>query len=153
MNEATEKVVHRMKYGGFPSAGRSLGRWIALGRTPPSHAILVPIPIHWRRRWRRGFNPTQALAEGLSATWGLEVRPGLLRRVKHQASLTSSSRAKRQQELIQTFQAPLSREKGEERSVVLIDDVLTTGATFRACRAELESRGHAVIGGVWLAMA
>jgi len=144
-------VVHRVKYGGFPSQGRALGQWMAQGwPAPPRDVVLVPVPLHWRRHVRRGFNPPQALAEGLATGWGCEVQPRLLRRLKHRVSLTSATRAARQSALCETF-GVREHVRLPER-VVLVDDVLTTGATFRACQQVLKVEGVEVVGGVWLAM-
>jgi len=163
LRNGTLDVLHRVKYGGFPREGRALGQWMAQGwRAPPPGSVLVPVPLHWRRRWRRGFNPPEAVAEGLTTGWGRELRPDLLRRVRHRASLTASTRAARQDALTDMYVAgPKNRRNvaseppGDSAGceVVLVDDVLTTGATFRVCRSVLEAAGHRVVGGVWLAMA
>ena len=163
LRNGTHDVLHRVKYGGFPREGYALGQWMAQGwRAPPPGSVLVPVPLHWRRRWRRGFNPPEAVAEGLATGWGRELRPDLLRRVRHRASLTASTRAARLDALTDMYVAgPKNRRNvasgppGDSAGceVVLVDDVLTTGATFRVCRSVLEAAGHRVIGGVWLAMA
>ena len=113
LGSKTQKVVHRMKYGGFPSCGRDLGRWMAKG-------------------------------------WDLEMQTTVLRRLKHRASLTRSNRLARQEALRETF--GLGERRPLPHRVVLVDDVLTTGATFRACRSVLHDAGVDVLGGVWLAM-
>ena len=145
----TEEVLHRMKYGGFPKVALSLGRWLAERHpSPPKQCVLVPVPIHWRRRWKRGFNQTEALAEGLAQSWGLEVRRDLLTRVRHGASLTGASREGRLAALRSTFVA-----HGHGLRVVLVDDVCTTGATASVCREALETSGHIVEGGAWVGLA
>lgn len=149
----THRVVHRAKYGGFPGQGRALGHWMAQGwPAPPRGVVLVPVPLHWRRHVRRGFNPPQALAEGLATGWGCEVQPKLLRRLKHRLSLTSATRAARQSALRGTFGVRKDWRTALPDRVVLVDDVLTTGATFRACQQVLGAEGVEVVGGVWLAM-
>ena len=90
------------------------------------------------------------MAEGLATGWGRELCPDLLRRVRHRPSLTASTRAARLEALTDMYRAD---ERAVTREVVLVDDVLTTGATFRVCRGVLEAAGHRVVGGVWLAMA
>ena len=117
---------------------------------PPQNAILLPVPLHWRRHVRRGFNPPQALVEGLAKGWDLEMQTTVLRRLKHRASLTRSNRLARQEALRETF--GLGDRRPLPHRVVLVDDVLTTGATFRACRRVLHDAGVDVLGGVWLAM-
>jgi len=151
----TEQVVHRVKYGGFPSAGRALGHWVAQRwRPPPNAPLLVPIPLHWRRRWKRGFNQAEALAEGFAAGWRLPMDASILERRIHKPSLTAATRAARQLALRDVFAVSAHAvQRCEGRSVVLVDDVLTTGATCRACVNLLESHGLEVSGAVWLAMA
>ena len=149
----THRVVHRAKYGGFPGQGRALGHWMAQGwPAPPRGVVLVPVPLHWRRHVRRGFNPSQALAEGLATGWGCEVQPKLLRRLKHRVSLTSATRAARLSALRGTYGVREDWRTARPERVVLVDDVLTTGATFRACQQVLGAEGVEVVGGVWLAM-
>ena len=155
----THAVVHRMKYGGFPRVGRELGKWLAKRwRAPPDNAVLVPVPLHWRRRWRRGFNPPQALAEGLAKEWTRVVLPEAMVRTRHRVSLTHASRTARLEALEATYHmnavVPFDEDDDQAKPpVVLVDDVLTTGATFRVCRKVLEEAGHEVLGGVWLALA
>ena len=56
LRQPTESVVHRMKYGGFPKHGQTLGMWMGgRWRAPPENVVLMPVPSHWRRVWRRGF--------------------------------------------------------------------------------------------------
>ena len=149
----THRVVHRAKYGGFPGDGRALGHWMAQGwPAPPRGVVRVPVPLHWRRHVRRGFNPSQALADGLATGWGCEVQPKLLRRLKHRVSLTSATRAARQSALRGAFGLREDCRTALPERVVLVDDVLTTGATFRACQQVLGAVGVEVVGGVWLAM-
>ena len=149
----TDAVVHRMKYGAFPEKGRALGHWMAQDwPAPPPGSVLVPVPLHWRRRARRGFNPSMALAEGLASVWSLPIHDKALRRVQHLPSLTASTRAARLSVLEGTYAATLVDDDGAQK-VVLVDDVLTTGATFRMCRRALEKEGHEVLGGVWLGLA
>jgi len=147
----TSQVLHRMKYGGRVDPAKQLGRWMAATwPSPPSDTVLVPVPSHWRRRLRRGFNPAESLARGLSHTWGCSVEPSLLVRAGHRRSLTGSSRAER----MRVLQACYVAQPAETpRNVVLVDDVLTTGATYRTCAKALMSKGHTCLGGVWLALA
>ena len=123
-------------------------RWPA----PPHSALLVPVPLHWRRNCRWGFNPSEALAIGLAQGWGLEKPQNLLRRVKYQSPLSQASRRERLDALLATYQLG-NKEQHPQLNVILVDDVLTTGATFRACRHACERMGHHVLGGIWLGMA
>ena len=145
-------LVHRMKYGGDRWLARRAGRWVAEGNRPPdSGCVLVPVPLHWRRWLRRGYNQSDWLARGVSAEWGLPVARGVLWREQHRVSLTGSNRSLRQQQLGMTYAARPPDLTGSR--VILVDDVLTTGATLRACTFALEEAGWMVDGAVVLALA
>lgn len=146
----THEVIHRTKYGAFPETAQSLGKWVAeRWQPPPCHATLVPVPLHWRRRWKRGFNQAEAFAQGLSHAWGAKVNADILVRTIHKTSLTATSRAERQKALGHVFHAP----PHSGRPVILVDDVLTTGATARICAEAMRRAGHEILGGVWMALA
>jgi len=143
--------VHRLKYAGHRSLALHAGRWLARGNRPLNPEMcLVPVPVHRRRRWKRGFNQAEGLACGLAMEWNATVERQALSRVIHRGSLTGSSRLERQQQLHSVFHARPTR--GRPR-VWLVDDVLTTGATLRACTQVLEKAGWEVEGAVVLALA
>jgi len=121
-------------------------RWPA----PETSSVLVPIPLHARRRFRRGYNQAEKLAEGLSGVWDIEIDKKVLIRKIHSASLTGSNRSGRAEVLKNVFYLGESKCK---KPIILIDDVLTTGATLRACREVIEASGRRVVGAVVLALA
>jgi len=152
-DKGTRAIVHRCKYGGEPRLVKTLGRWLAhRWPPPPSGSVLIPIPIHWKRRLQRGYNQAERLADGMAEVWGVQVDGGGLVRLKHGKSLTGSGRKDRSKALRHTYGVN-KKEKSDLRLVVLVDDVLTTGATLRACRDVLEKQGRKVVGAVVLAMA
>ncbi len=149
----TSAIIHRCKYGGDPKCIKKLGRWMARRwPSPPSGSVLIPIPIHWKRRLQRGYNQAKLFAEGMAEVWEVEVDSGALLRLKHGKSLTGSSRKGRGEALKKTFGCH-HKMMSDQRLVILVDDVLTTGATLRACRDALEKQGQKVVGAVVLAMA
>lgn len=154
LRKPTESVVHRMKYGGFPKHGHALGMWVGRRwRAPPENTTLIPVPSHWRRLWRRGFNPSEAFCDGLANAWCRDMSTNMLKRVQHRASLTEATRGERLDALEGMFESAHRDVTARSRNVILVDDVLTTGATFRACQKSLTAAGHNVMGGVWLALA
>lgn len=142
-------LVHRIKYGGDRWLAERAGRWLAAGNDPPG-TVLVPVPLHWRRKARRGYNQAELIARGAGRHWHLPVARDALLRRQHQASLTGSNRTTRQQTLGATYEA---RPPTGPHRAVLVDDVLTTGATLRACATALEAKGWQVTGAAVLALA
>ena len=148
LRQPTESVVHRMKYGGFPKHGQTLGLWMGRRwRAPPVNTTLMPVPSHWRRVWRRGFNPSEALCDGLAKAWNRDMSSTTLRRIRHRASLTEATRGERLDSLEGMFESVSGDTVACGQDVVLVDDVLTTGATFRACQKSLTAAGTQSAGG------
>jgi ComF family protein len=104
--------------------------------------VLVPVPLHWRRRWARGYNQSEALARGLSTVLGLPLAPSWLRRTRHTPPQPNQEPAGRRDNVKDAFRASLP----PGRAVLLIDDVLTTGATaHEAARALLKGGASRVV--------
>ena len=102
--------------------------------------LLVPVPLHWTRLVRRRFNQAALLARALSKRTGVPFAPDLLARVRMTRTQGDLTRAQRRRNVRGAFQvratAPL-----RGKTVVLIDDVMTTGATFEACARALRRAG------------
>jgi ComF family protein len=107
----------------------------------PSDAWVVPVPLHWSRRWRRGYNQAEALAFGLARQLGLPVRQPL-QRVIATKRLAHKGRTARANIMRGVFRARGDR-KLVGRTVILVDDVLTTGATCGAAARALKKAGAA----------
>ena len=147
-------IIHKCKYGGSPGLAKKLGNWIATRwEPPPEGVVLVPVPIHPKRKLQRGYNQAERLAAGLGEVWGVAVDGAGLIRKKHGASLTGSNRQGRSQALKQTYGFNNKKNRSNMSPVILVDDVLTTGATLRECREILELSGRVVLGAVVLALA
>lgn len=136
------KLIHLFKFGGVQPLAGPLGRFLtqALPREQSFDAI-VPMPLHWRRRWQRGFNQSDLLAREIARRWSVPVRK-VVRRAKAtipQAGLTSAQRRRN----VQGAFAVKGKTRLDGMRVLLVDDVLTTGATAGACARALKRAGAA----------
>jgi len=147
------RLIRIYKFERFDPLGRPLGRAVAR-RLPAARTgrrellVIVPVPLHWTRRWRRGFNPAAILARGLADALGLPLRPGALRRRRRGRRQVGLGRRERRAALDGLFVAPRRGARAiRGRVVLLVDDVVTTGATLEACAAVLKRAGaRSVIG-------
>ncbi len=136
---ALRKLIHIFKFEGVRTLQRPLGTLLAqvLPRETSFDAI-VAMPLHWRRRWQRGFNQSELLAQEIGRRWGVPVVKAVQRKkaTVPQAGLTSAQRRTNVQGAFQAKKASLTG-----KHVLLIDDVLTTGATASACARALKRAG------------
>ncbi len=96
---------------------------------------VVPVPLHWTRRWRRGFNQSELLAAALAKKLGVPCRPGWLARTRRTSPQTQQTPAQRKDNVRGAFRAPAGLPL-RGKTILLIDDVLTTGSTaHEAARA------------------
>jgi ComF family protein len=139
-DDVARDLVHAFKYGDRMDLAPSLGRWMAVagGELLAEADMLVPVPLHWRRLWARRFNQSMALAQAVSRHSGVAVAGGLLKRVKSTAQQVGLSRPERARNVQGAFRVPDGeRAQVAGRRFVLIDDVLTSGATVDACARAL----------------
>jgi len=125
-----------------------MGRWMArAGRELLGEAdLLVPVPLHWRRAWSRRFNQSGALARVIERRTGVKLASEALRRVRPTEQQVGLSRTQRASNVQGAFRvAPDRKADIARRRVVLIDDVLTSGATVDACARALLRAGAAEV--------
>jgi ComF family protein len=134
------ELIHLYKYDGMRPLGRVLGGWMA--RAYPRQErfdALVPMPLHWWKYLRRGFNQSELLAREIGRRVGVPVW-SLARRRKATAAQAGLTRAQRRANVRAAFTVP-HPERVRGRSLLLIDDVQTTGATVNACARALKRAG------------
>jgi len=133
----------RLKYGRKVAIARTMARYMApLVRKEDSGEILVPVPLHRTRLWRRGFNQSALVARELSRRLGLRSDPFLLRRLKRTPPLKGMSPLQRRKTVAGAFKVT-DKEKVAGKTIILVDDVLTTGSTAEACARALRRAGAA----------
>jgi len=134
------EVIQAFKFRGHDYLGRPFARHLASRlAAPPRAEVVVPMPTPWPRRLRRGFNPPEAIAHPLARELGLPCRR-LLRRSPWSAHQTGRRRRERQRA---TGFATCRSAALRDRSILLVDDLFTTGATARAAAGELLRGGAA----------
>ena len=139
-DDVARTLVHALKYQDRTDLAPAMGRWMArAGQELLADAdALVPVPLHWRRSWSRRYNQSGALARIIQRQTGVPVAGNALRRVRPTQQQIGLSRSERESNVQGAFKVAAERTAEiQGRRVVLIDDVLTTGATLDACARAL----------------
>lgn len=138
-------LVREMKYGGRQGLAEFLGRFLWQGAgdlfsSGGRDCVLVPVPIHPRKRRERGYNQAEILCRRVSELSGIPIATSALAKRKDTPSQTTLRPAERTSNVVGTFEAgDLTQVWG--RNVVLIDDVVTTGSTLKECAVTLSASG------------
>jgi ComF family protein len=142
-------LMHRLKYGGMTSIGVAFGRVLGerireagLGESD----LVVPVPLHASRMRERGFNQCEHIARGVSSVTGRPLRIGLVRRTRFTASQTTLGHLERRDNVRGAFALPPHAPRTiAGKTVLLVDDVVTTGATMRSCAGALHRAGAGAV--------
>jgi len=138
---ALRRLIHLLKYRGVRTLAEPFGRWLAHALPLDERVdLVVPVPLHWWRRYWRGYNQAEILAKEIARRTGLLYSGDALRRVRStppQAQMTLSQRRKN---VTAAFAVP-DAEVVRGKTILLLDDVLTTGATLGACAKALKKAG------------
>lgn len=143
-------LIQRLKYNGYRPLAKPLGRFLADAARrfdEQSFDVLVPIPLHRRRERHRGFNQAALLAAQVSRLLNIPLAADDCVRVRDTPPQTGLRAAERRKNVAGAFHVP-QPQRVRGRRVLLVDDVLTTGATAHACAQALRDAGAR---GVWVA--
>ena len=141
-DEVSRGLALRLKYGRKIAIAKTMARYMAPLIDAEGGALLVPVPLHRSRLWQRGFNQSAIVARELSRRTGLQANVFVLRRVKRTPPLKGMSLQQRRRAVAGAFSVD-DRAAIAGCTVVLVDDVLTTGSTANACARELRRAGAA----------
>jgi ComF family protein len=134
-------LVHQLKYKGRPEIGVELGKWYGGLLRESSHFdkidLIVPVPMFWKKERQRGYNQAGVFAEGLAESMELPTSADSFLKIKETNSQTTKSRAERFENMREVFRID-KPEALANKHVLLVDDVITTGATIEACILELQ---------------
>lgn len=132
----TQNIIHSLKYKGRHDLGIKLGNMIAekLLMNPVYSDIdqIIPVPLHRSKTLKRGYNQSLCVAEGISAVLQIPVNVSSLLRSKRTGTQTKKSRYNRFENMQQVFSI-VNSEAIHGKHILLVDDVMTTGATLEAC--------------------
>lgn len=141
--DTARDAVRALKYRGH----RRLGDWFAAAMAHTATTAfpvdqldgIVTVPLHWLKRRVKGWNPAEALSQALARTLGLPYQAGAIARIRWTTSQTRLTVSQRRRNVQAAFRAAPSLVRG--RSLLLVDDVFTTGATVQACASALKAAG------------
>lgn len=142
-DDLSRGLAIRLKYERKVAIARTMARYMApLVEQPNGDAVLVPVPLHRTRLWRRGFNQSALVARELSRRLNIAADPFLLRRTRRTPPLKGMSPLQRRKTVAGAFKVT-DKARIAGRTVILVDDVLTTGSTAEACALALRRAGAA----------
>jgi ComF family protein len=131
-----QKLIHQLKYKGRKDVGFFLGKeyGLLLKNAAPYSGIdvILPVPLHPKRLQKRGYNQSEMIAEGLSASMKVSLQTNLLIRKTATETQTKKSRFDRWKNVSDVFMVPDTASL-INKHVLLVDDVITTGATLESC--------------------
>ena len=133
-------IPYQLKYHGNIRVGKYfgnlLGRKLASSQWFADVDMVIPVPLHWRRRWSRGYNQAEIIASQVASVLGVPMRTDILKRVRHTMTQTRLDIADKALNVEGAFRASFSEDVSH---ILLVDDVFTTGATLGACFRALRS--------------
>ena len=137
--KTTQKILFQLKYKNNPAVGhyfgKEMGKRIRLNPGFQDVDVYIPIPLHPKKEFTRGYNQSEALAKGIAEELEAPLDARCLKRVQHGKSQTTKSRFERWNSIQSTFKIKDSIK--QYKHIVLVDDVITTGSTIEVIAAAI----------------
>ena len=140
--DLARSLAIRLKYGRKVAIARTMARYMAPLVSGAGEQLLVPVPLHRTRLWRRGFNQSALVASELSRRLGIATDALALSRIRRTPPLKGMSPLQRRKTVAGAFRVR-DKSKVAGKTVILVDDVFTTGSTAEACARALRRAGAA----------
>lgn len=131
-----QALLHGLKYKGQKQIGIFLGRMLGAeirGYPFGSAELIVPVPLHWKKQRKRGYNQSEIIASGVSGVTGIPLQSGILIKNRETDSQTLKSRFERWENMEKVFVLQGDAASLAGKVLLLVDDVVTTGSTLEAC--------------------
>ncbi len=145
----TQKILHALKYKNKPQVAKILGKWYAQdlkqNNTFTNYDYIIPVPLHKKRLQKRGYNQSEYFAKGLSEGLNIPVITDVLIKTKFTETQTYKTREERVENTLTSFHVQ-NPEKINNKNILLVDDVITTGATTEACILQLQKSAKTTVG-------
>lgn len=146
-NKASQTILFNLKYKNKPELGVYFGRKIGenLQLIPEFSTVdvLIPVPLHHKKEFIRGYNQSDVLAKGISEVLNTPMDNRTIKRTKHSASQTKKSRFQRWDNVNEIFS--ISKKIDHYKHIVLVDDVITTGSTLEAIILAIRKKNPSVL--------
>ncbi len=134
-------LLMQFKYMKNPMLARKLGKLaattLARHKLEANIDVVIPVPLSWQRKLKRGYNQAEWLAKGMAEVYHLPVNTTLLRRVEHRKPQTKLNQEERRKNVVGLFRATIP-DQMKGKHFLLVDDVCTTGATLGACAKAIQ---------------
>lgn len=145
---SVQKILHALKYRSKPEVGHLLGKWygqdLKKANAFDQCDVIVPVPLHKKRLRKRGYNQSEHIARGLAEELNIPVLTHVLVKKHFTETQTFKSREERWQNALHSFEI-IDPSAINGKRILLVDDVITTGATTEACIYQLNKVSGAEI--------
>ncbi len=139
-----QQLLHELKYRGHEQIGEVLGNWFGADLKEQDYQqqfdLIIPVPLHRRKLRKRGYNQSDSFARGLGQALNIPWQANALQRLTDSATQTKKSRLERWENVEQIFKIT-DVDQIKNQRILVVDDVMTTGATLEACAVVLLAAG------------